>query len=227
MKRYAMWSGGKDSSASIIICHQIGIHLDGVVMAEVMFDHKRGISGENPKHIEWVYKTAIPIIESLGYKVIVLRDHSDYVNEFNRVVTKRGKAERNGKKAGFFIGGMCSGNSRLKMRPIRSFLKAEKAQGEIEEIVGIAYDEPKRLARLKIGKRSVLKEQKITEAMAYDICKKYGLLSPIYGDTNRGGVLVLPQPNNKGICTIKTQLSYALERIANFSPRAKHSKQRI
>ena len=192
MKRYLMWSGGKDSSASIVICHEQGIPLDGVVMAEVMFDHKRGISGENPNHIEWVYKTAIPIIESLGYKVIVLRDHSDYVNEFNRVVTKSGKTERNGKKAGFFIGGMCLGNDRLKMRPIRSFLKAEKAQGEIEEIVGIAYDEPKRLARLKIGKRSVLKEQKITEAMTYDICKKYGLLSPIYGDTNRGGVGFAP-----------------------------------
>ena len=63
MKRYLSWSGGKDSTASIIICYENGIHLDGIIMSEVMFDHSRNISGENPKHIEWVYNVAIPIIE--------------------------------------------------------------------------------------------------------------------------------------------------------------------
>ena len=59
MKRYLYWSGGKDSSASIAICHENGIQLDGIVFCEVMFDNARNISGENPKHIEWVYNTAI------------------------------------------------------------------------------------------------------------------------------------------------------------------------
>ena len=73
LPRYIAWSGGKDSTASIIVCHENGIKVDGVVMSEVMFDHSRNISGENPRHIQWVYNVAIPIIEKVfGYKVIVL-----------------------------------------------------------------------------------------------------------------------------------------------------------
>lgn len=49
MKRYLSWSGGKDSSASIVLCHEKGIPLDGVVFSEVMFSHERHISGENPE----------------------------------------------------------------------------------------------------------------------------------------------------------------------------------
>ena len=55
MKTYLSWSGGKDSSASIILCHEQGIPLDGVIFSEVMFDLSRNISGENPEHIKWVY----------------------------------------------------------------------------------------------------------------------------------------------------------------------------
>ena len=59
MERYLSWSGGKDSSASIIIAHEKGIHLDGIIFSEVMFDRSRNISGENPKQIKWVYETAL------------------------------------------------------------------------------------------------------------------------------------------------------------------------
>lgn len=52
MERYLSWSGGKDSSASIIIAHEKGIHLDGIIFSEVMFDRSRNISGENPKQIK-------------------------------------------------------------------------------------------------------------------------------------------------------------------------------
>ena len=186
MKQYLYWSGGKDSTASIIICYEKGIPLDGIVMSEVMFDHERGISGENPKHIEWVYKTAIPIIEkTFGYKVIIVKDNMDYIKEFYHKITRSKKKERVGKYAGFFIGGMCVGNRDLKMRPIKMF---SKSVGEHIQIVGIAKDEPKRLARLGKNKRSVLAEYDIVEDMTYDICRKYNLLSPTYNDKMRGGV---------------------------------------
>lgn len=83
MKRFLYWSGGKDSSASIAICYENGIQLDGIVFCEVMFDHARNISGENPKHIEWVYNSAIPKIESMGYKIRIIRAEKDYLSLFN------------------------------------------------------------------------------------------------------------------------------------------------
>lgn len=102
MKRYLSWSGGKDSSASIVIAHERGITLDGIIFCEVMFDHKRQISGENPKHIQWVYNTAIPIIERFGYKVIILRDRDDYLTLFNKRIQHSKIESRIGKKkAGF------------------------------------------------------------------------------------------------------------------------------
>ena len=206
MKRYLSWSGGKDSTASIIVCYEKGIPLDGIVMAEVMFDHKRGISGENPRHIEWVYNTAIPIIEKqLGYKVIIVKSESDYVQEFYHVVTKSKHPERNGKHQGFFLGGMCLGNSKLKMQPLRKFFKEA---GKCEQIVGVAADEPTRLARLGINKRSVLSEFgipefSIFEADTYKICNKYNLLSPIYGSKTRGGCWFCPNQSEREFADLK------------------------
>ena len=55
------------------------------------------------------------------------------------------------------------------------------------QYVGIAKDEPKRLARLKGNQVSLLDKYGYTEAMAMEICKKYGLLSPIYENGTRGG----------------------------------------
>lgn len=189
MKTYISWSGGKDSTASIILAYEKGIKVDGVVMSEVMFSHKDNISGEYPEHIEWVYNTAIPVIENqFGFKVIILKDKSDYLTEFYHKIGKTSKhPERAGKYAGFFIGGMCVGNDRLKMRPLRNFFKN---CGEHEQIVGIAIDEPKRLENLKNkpNTRSLLAEYNITEEMTYDICRKYNLLSPTYDSGSRGGV---------------------------------------
>lgn len=99
MKTYLSWSGGKDSSASIILCHEQGIPLDGVIFSEVMFDLSRNISGENPEHIKWVYETAIPIIERMGYKVIVLRSKLDYLYNFNTIFQKKQNAGKKRQKA--------------------------------------------------------------------------------------------------------------------------------
>ncbi len=61
-------------------------------------------------------------------------------------------------------------------------------KGQIEYI-GIAYDEPERIAR-HIKNEQVkmpLVEAEWTEQMCYEWCRKNGLLSPIYTDSARGG----------------------------------------
>ena len=180
-----MNSGGKDSMASTIICYENGIKLDGVVIAEVMFSHARNISGEHPKHIEWLYNIAIPKIENdFGYKVIIVKSKKDYIAEFNGRFTRSKHPERNGKKHGFVLGGnRCALKRDCKIRPLSAWCKQ---QGEFEQILGIAADETERLKSMHLekNKRSVLEEFGITEAMTYEIDRKYGLLSPFY-DTGR------------------------------------------
>lgn len=91
-----------------------------------------------------------------------------------------------GKIYGFPIGGMCVINRECKIKPIHDYYRQYKDQ-EIIQYVGIAIDEPKRLARLskngKISKVSLLEKYGYTEDMARKKCAEYGLLSPIY----RGG----------------------------------------
>lgn len=84
---------------------------------------------------------------------------------------------------------MCAANDRLKMRPIREL---KKSIGKHEQIIGIAADEPSRLTRLKPDCRSVLVEYGIKEADTFEICKRYGLLSPIYEMRSRGGCWFCP-----------------------------------
>lgn len=82
----ASCSFGKDSIATILLALENNEPLDRVVFAEVMFDHERGISGEIPEHIEWVYNTAIPKLEEMGVKVDVVRAKKDYKSFFVNAV---------------------------------------------------------------------------------------------------------------------------------------------
>ncbi len=74
----ASCSFGKDSIATILLALENNEPLDRVVFAEVMFDNKRGISGEIPEHIEWVYSTAMHKVEAMGIPVDVVRAERDY-----------------------------------------------------------------------------------------------------------------------------------------------------
>lgn len=167
--------------ASAIVCYENGIHLDGVVIAEIMFSHEKNISAEHPKHVEWLYNVAIPTIkDKFGYEVIVLKSEKDYIGYFNGRIEKTKNKGRIGKKRGFVLGGNRCGLKRdCKIKVLDDWCKQ---QGEFEKILGIAYDEPKRLEYMHTQKctRSVLEEYKIMEAMTFDIDRKYNLLSPFY-----------------------------------------------
>lgn len=179
----ASCSFGKDSIATILLALENNEPLDRVVFAEVMFDHEKGISGEIPEHIQWVYDTAIPKLGSMGVKVDVVKDKQDYKSFFTNAV---GAGKFKGFLYGFPIGGKCVINRNCKIRPINSYYKQFKGC-EIIQYVGIAKDEPKRLSRLKRNQVSLLEKLGYTESMAMNKCKEYGLVSPIYAKGSRGG----------------------------------------
>lgn len=186
----ASCSFGKDSIATILLALENNEPLDRVVFAEVMFDHERGISGEIPEHIEWVYGVAIPKLESMGVKVDVVRGERDYKFFFSQVI-KKGK--RMGKMSGYPLAGRCFINRDCKMKPVREYFKQFKFTYDVVSYVGIASDEPKRLKRLEgTNKVSLLAKYGYTEEMAMEKCKEYGLVSPCYSMSSRGGVFSAP-----------------------------------
>ncbi len=61
---------------------------------------------------------------------------------------------------------------------------------DFTQYIGIAIDEPVRMERIgnSGNKVSLLEKYGYTEQMAFDLCKKYDLLSPIYDFAPRGAV---------------------------------------
>lgn len=191
MKYIASCSMGKDSLAQIIVARETGEPLDGAIYCEVMYTDQ--ISGEIPEHHDFIYNVAIPKLErEYGVKTEVIRSDRTMKDCFYHVSTK-GKSV--GKLAGFPIPGRCVVNRDCKMRAINAWRR--KQTEPITQYVGIAADEPKRLARMKEGAVSILAKYGITEEMATEICRERGLLSPIYTFAKRNGWLVLPQYEQK------------------------------
>lgn len=113
-----------------------------------------------------------------------------YMDLFMRKPT-RGKRKGLGLKTGFPMAMRCQVNRSAKIKPIEDFLKTLDKQ--YAQYVGIATDEPERLERAKgKGQISLLEKYGYTEQMAYDLCEKYGMLSPVYEFTNRGGCWFCP-----------------------------------
>jgi len=194
LKYIASWSGGKDSTASIILAHEHKEPLDMIIFVEVMFDEN--ISGELPEHIEFVHRAA-KVFESWGYPVHILQSDRTYMDCFNHRITRSRIPERIGKKQGFPMTGKCLINRDCKMRPIRKFWKS--VEGEYTQYVGIAVDEKKRIERIVKTKNTVslLEKYGYTEHMAFELYKKYDLLSPIYEFTERGGCWFCPNAKEK------------------------------
>jgi len=187
MKYIASWSGGKDSKESIILAHENKDPLDLIIFSEVMFD--KNISGELPEHIDFIKNKCIPLFESWGYETKILHAKKTYLDNFFREPT-RGKRFGRGLRIGFPMPMKCDINKSLKVKPIRDFYKS--ISEDVTQYIGIAIDEPKRLVRLGENKISLLEKYKYTEQMAFDLCKRYDLLSPIYDFAPRGGCWFCP-----------------------------------
>ena len=194
------FSGGKDSAATVILCHEHNIKIDRILFSEVMFDKE--ISGELPEHIDFIRNRAIPQFEQWGFKTEILHADKTYMDCFNQVFQNSTVPERNGKRYGFPMSGKCIINRDCKIKPIKDYLKRLHEEGvEVVQFLGIAIDEPERLARLDgTNKISILAQYGYTEQMAFDLAAKYNLLSPIYDFAPRGGCWFCP---NARYCELK------------------------
>ena len=186
MRHIISWSGGKDSTATVILFHEHEPELtqngDEVIIlfAEVMFDKQKQISGHNPKIIKFIYEKK-KIFESWGYTVEILRAEKDFLDVFYHRLSRSPKPERIGLVHGFVLaGGQCSVKRDCKLKPINDWMK-DNSKDAIQYI-GIAADEKSRLSSLKNTENtvSILEKYNVTEQGAMEICKKYDMVSPQY-----------------------------------------------
>ena len=102
------------------------------------------------------------------------------------------------------MAGRCQINRSVKVLPIKRFLKS--FEEEFTQYIGIAVDEPVRLDRVvkSANQISLLQKYGYTERMAFDLCKKYDLLSPIYDFTPRGGCWFCPNARDSELRHLRT-----------------------
>ena len=193
MNHVISWSGGKDSTATIILMHehQEEILKKGdtvtILFSEVMFDLKNNISGHNPDIIAFIYR-AKKVFERWGFDVEILRADKDYLDIFYHRLSRSIDPERIGLTYGFVLSRLCAVKRDLKIKPINRWLRQHP--GEMTHYIGIAADEPRRLRVLENqGFVSLLAKYGMTESDAMELCRAYDLLSPQYsleGQTRDG-----------------------------------------
>ena len=188
---FCSWSGGADSTATVLLALEHGEPLTAMVYCEVMFDEHT--SGEVPEHAEFIHETAIPWLEAHGVYVEVLRSPKTFCDYFYWPITK---GPNIGKLHGFPLSskGRCSIKRDCKLPPLRQFIRQHK--GALWYL-GIAYDEDNRLKSMGQNAVSLLEKYRVTQAEAREICKRNGLLSPIYKFAPRGGCFFCPNAKEK------------------------------
>lgn len=217
MKYYISWSGGKDSTATIILAHIHNIPIDRIVISLPMFDKQNGIYADHPQHIDWVLNKAIPTFNSWGYSVDILSSDKDYLYWFYKVRTNRCKnKEYVGKYYGWLLGGMCKMNEE-KTRPIKEYISS--LDKDYVCICGIGVEETTRLERLHQRQQiSLLEKYNYTTDMAKELCEEYGLISPLYAQgKKRQGCWFCPNASTEEFAQLKKQYPYLWNKLVELN----------
>ena len=200
------WSGGKDSTATVILCHEYRIPIKEIIYVRMMYDEN--LPATLPVMTDFV-DNAINIFESWGYKVIIVKSIKT-VKEIIESKYKRSMYEyKNGKPYGVtaFCRGFCNFTD-VKKNTIKTVLNSEY------EMIGYASDEVDRLHSLTDKKCSIMAELDIKEQDTFEICTNYNLLSPFYDlGFKRDGCWFCPNACKKQRQYIKEQFPQLAKKI--------------
>ena len=135
-----------------------------------------------------------------------------YDEVFHHVITR---GPHKGEVRGFAWAGMCAVNRDCKIPPVRKYNAA--LSPDTVSYVGIAEDEPKRLARLDgVKKVSLLAKYGMTETDAYKLCTEHGLLSPIYTHCRRNGCWFCPNASDSELLHMVTKHPEMFDRLIEW-----------
>ncbi len=191
-----------------------------ILFAEVMFDKKNNISGDNPAVLSFIKEKA-GIFRSWGYDVHILCGDKDYLDVFHHRLTRSPDESRIGLTHGFMIAirGKCSVKRECKINPMTEW-KKKHATLPIIEYEGIAADEPRRLKSMGNLKKTVslLQLYGYTEDDCMELCRKYDMVSPQYNleGVTRDGCWFCPHSKFQEHLTIARKYPNAWEKFVSL-----------
>lgn len=179
------WSGGKDSTASVLL------HLEQGDICKVVF-YVPMLTNEIPLiskvHYNFIMRTA-KWFKSQGCKVYRAKGTTYWEHVHTQITRGKNKGKYKGYALGF---GYCEFRRDSKVKALNSL----KLKYDYQDI-GIAADEVKRHSQLNTTLRSILVEKGYTEQDAFKLCKDKGLLSPHYDVSKRDGCVICPYTKPK------------------------------
>ena len=217
MKYVLSLSYGKDSMALLLEVIRRKLPLDYVIHCDIMFD--KDTSGEHPLMAEWIPKAEKRLKEEFGIDIIHLTAEKNFCEQFY-TIKKKGNRKGLNYRYPYTIGAWC--NDRLKLQPIKKFIKGIINSGEkVTEYIGIASDEPKRIERYKEletdnHKYITLADLGITEDEAMQICRENNLLSPKYEKSFRGGCWFCPKQSMPDLYNLWKEYPDLFERLVEM-----------
>ena len=192
IKYIASVSFGKDSLAMLYIIKKYNLPLDKIVFCDILAtETQSGIFAEHRKFIDLIK----PKIEQyMQVPIDFIKADTTFEQQFYRKKGKRAKHPNTNYGYPMTICAWC--NDRLKMKPLDKYFNS---QGKHIRYLGLAYDEPKRIARLEKNEKAPLFDFRITESQAKQICIDLGWLSPIYDTFDRDGCWFCPKQSLKSL----------------------------
>lgn len=165
------WSGGKDSTATILLMHENGVPIKEIVYYRMMFNEE--LTATLPVMTNFV-DNGKKFWETLGYKVTILYS-KPATEKSNKVYFKAKDSDKNGNMYGItrFARGHC------KFEDEKERL-GKLVSNDGMQMIGYRADETERHKKLGGKKQSIMVALGITEKDTFDICRKYNMLSPLY-----------------------------------------------
>lgn len=171
------WSGGKDSTATVLLHLQRGDKVKAVCYIPMFTEEIPLILKD---HYEFILKTA-DYFRSKGAEVYIVSGMT-YVEYVLHRATR-------GKNKGRIFGFPCFYENRCGFKRDSKVKAVERCDvGEYDyEALGIAWDEKIRHNQLNENKRSILVEEEYTQVDCALLCMDHGVHSPVYADRKRDG----------------------------------------
>ena len=210
------WSGGKDSTATILLMHKYQIPIDTIVYVRMMW--KENIPATLPVMTDFI-DNAVNTFKEMGYKCLI-KESVPICDITHKVFFKSQDPNRNGKEYGInaFSRGHCK-TTGVKQNTIKKVCK-ELNIDNVYEMIGYAADETERLHRLSDKKQSIMATLGINEKETFDICKEANLLSPLYDlGLSRDGCWFCPNAKKKEKEMIKEQYPWLYAEIEDMAKR--------
>lgn len=202
------WSGGKDSTATILLMHENAIPIKRIIYVKMMFDD------ETPATLP-IMNNFIEIgaakFREWGYNVEIIPSIQTAL-EVAETKYKRSKNKAwNGHAWGItpFMRGACRFAGVKRDTVWKNIDKDHDYQ-----MIGYAADEYKRIHRLSGTRQSIMVTLGTTTPQAFEICRRYDLLSPLYGTgIARDGCFFCPNANKLQRAKLRSEHPELIEKI--------------